>query len=475
MRGFNLLTVAGDFDLSQVIDALDDSIAVIDSSGKIVAVNAAWYRLAKAVGAGRDGGFVGQNYFDVCHQANDGVAEVARAMRRAMDDGVDGLVEYSRPTPDGAEQWFEAKLTLMAGRTGRHVFMRHRDVTQRRVAVENASEAHLRSQLLTALVETSGDAIMSYDLDGRINTWNAGAERLYGYTPEQAIGQSMEVLYPADHAKRIQQYRDEIIAGTLSSFEVTRLTSSGRPRLVWVTAAPIRDASGHIIAVSNIHRDITDLRRHEESRQIVAQEVIHRAKNMLTVISAIHRRTAAMASSMDEFNEKFGERITSLSRSTDFLTSENWQTVPLDALIRSQLALFTADESQVSFGGPDVDLNPQAVKAIGMALHELGTNATKYGALGDHGGKAAIRWNLSPGSDDEQQTLILEWRETGQSFTCAPEHKGFGNTVLTRLAVSLLDATVEYHFGADGILWRISIPPTHFQTRNKEILAAAKT
>lgn len=469
-----MLNTAENLDLSTVIDGLDDEIAVVDAAGVIVAVNAAWCRFAEDAGESAANGFVGRNYFDICRTSEEGAAEVARALRRAIDHGEGGLVEYPCPAPGGLYRWFELAITPLSQSDARFVLLRHRDVTPRRTATEDASKAHLQSELLSALVATSSDAIMSYDLDGRINTWNAGAERLYGYSAEQAIGRPMEMLYPAGFTKSIHQYRDEIIAGTLNSFEVTRVAKSGRPRLVWVTAAPVRDRDGKVIAVSNIHRDITELRRHEESRQIVAQEIIHRAKNMLTVISAIHRRTAAAATSMEEFNEKFGERITSLSRSTDFLTSEDWQTVPLDALIRSQLALFTPDDSRVRVDGPAVELHPQAVKIIGMALHELGTNATKYGALGDHGGEVAIGWRMSPGGQDEPENLTIEWRETGRSFSGDPERKGFGHTVLTRLAVSLLDARVDYRFNADGIVWRIEIPPSHFREREEKLSAAAK-
>lgn len=469
-----MLSAATGLDLASVIDALDDEIAVIDAAGAIVAVNAAWGRFAEEAGAGGAGGFVGWNYFDVCGGSKDETAEIVTALRRALDEGVAGIVEYACPPPGGPERWFEVAITPLTNRDGQYAVLRHRDVTRGKAAVAKASEAHLRSELLTALVDTSSDAIMSYGLDGRITSWNNGAERLYGYTQEQIIGRSMEVLYPADSGQSILRYRDQIIAGNLSSFEVTRLTRSGRPRLVWVTAAAIRDSSGEVIAVSNIHRDITELRRHEESRQMVAQEIIHRAKNMLTVISAIHRRTAAAATSMEEFNQKFGERIASLARSTDFLTSEEWQTVPFDALIRSQLALFTTHDDQVSFGGPDVELRPQGVKTIGMALHELGTNATKYGALSDHGGKVTIRWDIAPGGSGEQDILVFEWRETGQSFTGPPDHRGFGNTVLTRLAVSLLDASIDYRFDADGILWRVEIPAAHFRMRDEKSLVHAK-
>lgn len=455
-----------DFDPSLIVDAVEDEIAVIDADGKIVAVNAAWCAFADRGGAGDTNGFLGVNYLDVCRAPGAGADHVAAALQQAIESGRGSTLEYPCPI-DGEERWFELQVDRLPSPKQRLVMLRHRDITPRRAMATLASAAKIDSELLGALVQTSSDAIISYDLDGRVRTWNAAAEALYGYTPEQIIGQSMECLYPDGFTKRIGDYRDEIIAGKLTSFEATRMTSTGKPRLVWITAAPIRNSEGRVIAVSNIHRDITEIRKHQDSRQIVAQEVIHRAKNMLTVISAIHRRTAASARSMEEFNEKFGERIASLSRSADFLTSEDWATVSLDALIRSQLALFAHDDTRLTVGGPAVELRPQAVKTIGMALHELGTNATKYGALGDNGGDVAIRWRLTPAEDGGEPALFIEWVETGPSFDAPPRHRGFGNTVLTRLAVSLLDAEVTYNFTTAGVLWSISIPAPHFTVTEK--------
>lgn len=467
-----VLKMNRDFDLSLILDALDDEIAVVDTDGTIIAVNAAWCRFAEAGGAPSQSAFVGWNYFDACRAQDEDAGRVGAALSAALSDGKRGRLEYSCPDGDGRDRWFELTIDPVDYDGRRHAIARHTDISTRKVAAARATDAHVTSELLSALVATSNDAIVSYDLDGRIMSWNKAAERLYGYSAAEITGRSMETLYPAGSTNGIGEYRDAIIAGTLTSFEATRVTKSGRQRLMWITAAPIRNAASQIIAVSNIHRDITELRRHEESRQIVAQEVIHRAKNMLTVISAIHRRTAATAKSMEEFNEKFGERIASLSRSTDFLTSENWSTVPLEALIRSQLALFAREDADLSIAGPDVELRPQAVKTIGMALHELGTNATKYGALSDSGGSVAIGWRIMPG--DEEPLLRIEWIESGQSFGGAPAHPGFGSTVLTRLAVQLLDAGVDYHFGADGIRWTIDIPAAHFSFATAEIDSGAK-
>ena len=466
-----MLIAKTNLDLSLILDAVDEEIAIVDPQGEIVAVNAAWCSFAERNGAAAEDGYLGWNYLDVCAASGPEAAEIGHALRAALEQGKPSQIEYPCHTAN-EQRWFDLTITPLRPDGRAHALLRHRDITATKSLTDVAEQARLQSELLIALVATSGDAIMSYDMNGDITSWNPAAERLYGYRAHEIIGKSMEVLYPEGFTKGILEYRDEIIAGKLSSFEATRVTKHGRHRLVWITAAPVRDPRGRIIAVSNIHRDITELRRHEESRQIVAQEVIHRAKNMLTIISAIHRRTAAMATSMEEFNAKFAERIASLSRSADFLTSETWSTVPLASLVHSQLALFTRDDAPLSVSGPEVELKPQAVKTIGMALHELGTNATKYGALGDGGGAVEIRWQILNGTPDDGPTLRFEWIETGQSFEDAPRHRGFGNTVLTRLAVQLLDARVDYRFDAAGLRWRIEIPAAHFLVRENSATSA---
>lgn len=446
-------------DFRQVFDSLEDQIAIVDSQGVIVAANAAWRQFSSDNG-GEPDGYVGRNYFDVCPAESEDAIAVAHGLRRVIREGVEFRHEYPCHSPT-ERRWFELLARRLDDPKGPLAVVAHRNVTRRALDGMQARAARVNAGLFSALVASSNDAILSYDLDGNIMTWNPAAERLYGYRAEEVIGRSLEIIYPAGWPKRIGEYRDEIVSGALKSFEVVRRTKSGRERQIWVSAAPVFDAAGQLVAVSNIHRDITEWRRHEQSRRMVAEEIVHRSKNMLTVIAALHRRTAAASTSLEDFNLRFGERIKSLATSTDFLTAGNWTTVPLAALVRSQTALFDiAGIDRIEIAGPEIDIRPQAVKVIGMALHELGTNALKHGALATDEGRVRIAWALEDGPDGVG--LAFEWQEDGPAFDAAPAGRGFGHTLLTNLSGTLLETSADYRFDRSGVRWRIVLPGKFF-------------
>ena len=447
-------------DFRKAFDLLEDQIAVIDSSGRIVAANESWRRFS-AENGGDPGGYIGANYFEKCPAADDAATKVATGLRSAIEDGDEFRHEYACHSPT-EKRWFELVARRLDAGSDPFVLVSHRNVTRRTLDRMAATAAQANSALLAAIIASSNDAILSYDLDGNISSWNPAAEKLYGYSADEAVGQSLEILYPDGWPKRISEYRDEIVTGALRSFEVVRVTKSGEPRNIWVSAAPVYGLDGNVVAVSNIHRDITEWRRHEESRRTVAEEIVHRSKNMLTVIAAIHRRTAAASTSLEDFNTRFSDRIQSLATSTDFLTAGNWTTAPLAALVRSQTALFNiAEDERIEISGPEIEIRPQAVKVIGMALHELGTNALKHGALATADGRIRIEWQVE--TDRDAPLLGFRWVEDGISFDAPPESRGFGNTLLTTLAGALLEAGVEYRFDSSGILWKIGVPAKFFE------------
>ena len=215
------------------------------------------------------------------------------------------------------------------------------------------------------------------------------------------------------------------------------------------------------MAISNIHRDITEVRKAEKARDLIAHEVIHRAKNMLSIVVAIQRQTARAEETVEGFKRNFEARIQSLSQSTDLLVKSAWTSVDLTDLITSHLEPFVdPNEKRHDLIGPQVNLRPEAVQAIGMALHELATNSAKYGTLKQSGGELKICWSVKPGVDDP--VLELCWHETGVATGSKTERKGFGSTVLTTLTPSMLDAEFEFDIGSDEVLWSIYIPSKHY-------------
>ena len=449
-----------------LLNSLEDEVVVLDSSGYIVASNSAWEKFREENGGDKESCSVGSNYMTVCtpadHRSSAAALMVPDGLKRTLQTGKTFRCEYPCDSP-AEKRWFELTANRYQKNGRMYLIVQHRNITKRHVEQEEIEHAYINSNATAALIATTGDAIISYDLDGNILTWNPSAERLYLYTKSEILGRSLETLYPDDWPKRVIQYRDEIIAGTLQDFEATRIAKDGTEREVWVSCAPIRSLDGEIIAISNIHRDITDVRNAERARDLIANEVIHRAKNMLSVVLAIQRQTSRTSETLEEFNQNFGSRLASLSKSTDLLVHNVWTSVSLFDVVTGHLEPFTCaeDSKRVIITGPQVDLQPDCVQAIGMAIHELATNSAKYGALKQGRGKVEISWHV----ELESRLMHFRWLETGVLIKGKPVRKGFGNTVLTSHARSVLNAETTYEINDDSIEWTIDVPPVHFRAR----------
>jgi len=191
----------------------------------------------------------------------------------------------------------------------------------------------------------------------------------------------------------------------------------------------------------------------EEEVRFLMREVAHRSKNQMTVISAMAKQTARGAEDVDSYVLAFERRIQGLARSTDLLLTHGRAGVLLADLFESHMAPFCPpDSARVSLVGPTVRLNAQAAQILGMASHELCTNAVKYGAFAHDAGSLSVRWRIV------DQRLDLIWRETVPAGRVASERVGFGTTVLQSMVARALDATVERHCHDDGIEWHFVIP-----------------
>ena len=202
--------------------------------------------------------------------------------------------------------------------------------------------------------------------------------------------------------------------------------------------------------------DITEQRRREEQVRLLLNEINHRAKNLLSVVQAVASQTARHEPAT--FVENFTERLQSLAVSQDLLVKSQWQGVNVDELARSQLAHFKdLIDGRVTLLGPRLALTAKAAQSIGMALHELATNAGKYGALSNASGQVTIGWQLDPGAPDGGQ-FALSWIERGGPAAEAPKRRGFGSTIIETLPAVEFDAEVALDYAPEGLSWRMSCP-----------------
>lgn len=218
----------------------------------------------------------------------------------------------------------------------------------------------------------------------------------------------------------------------------------------WFMLFASRSVSEADIIVS--HFDVTQRRLAEENVRYLMREISHRGKNMLSLVQAIARQTASVGD--EGFLAKFSSRIDALAASQDQLVREGWESVDLRDLLRAQLAHFGAIVGhRVSATGPPVKLTAEAAQTIGMALHELATNAAKYGALSNATGEIEIAWAISEGSLGAQ--LELEWTERGGPEVVRGSRQGFGTTLIEQVPRMAFNARVSLDYPATGCQWRL--------------------
>jgi PAS domain S-box-containing protein len=206
-----------------------------------------------------------------------------------------------------------------------------------------------------------------------------------------------------------------------------------------------------LVSFGGAIQDITERKEREEKEHLLMREVNHRAKNMLSVVDAVARQTAAR--NPEDFVERFSERLQALSANQDLLIRNEWHGVEIEDLVRAQLAHFTSlMSSRIAVHGPKVRLTPAAAQAVGLALHELATNAGKYGALSTDTGRLDIYW----ASDGE--TFTMNWTEREGPPVLAPERRGFGTVVLQAMAERGVGGTVDLEYAPSGLTWRLTCP-----------------
>jgi len=239
-------------------------------------------------------------------------------------------------------------------------------------------EEALRNRLVS-IVESSQDAIISKDLSATIVSWNAGAERIFGYTSDEAIGQSILMLIPRERHNEETEILSRIQCGErVQHYETVRVRKDGTLVDLSLTVSPLFDANGKVIGASKIARDITERRRADEHRALLVDELNHRVKNTLATVQSIAMQTLRTTDRSADARILFEARLAALSRAHDVLTSESWSGADLGDIVRRTLAAFQSPDRRVKIEGPAARLSPKQALAIAMAIHELATNAAKY-------------------------------------------------------------------------------------------------
>ncbi len=310
---------------------------------------------------------------------------------------------------------------------------------------------------LAAIVKYSDDAILSKDLNGVITSWNNGAERLFGYTADEAVGQPVTLLIPDGMPDEEPGILQRIRRGqAIDHYQTTRRRKDGSLIDVSLSVSPVLDTEGRVVGASKIARDITHEKLAARQRDVLINELNHRVKNTLATVQSIAHHSLRYATSVEEFTETFNARLLALSKTQDLLTTGDWIHAPLRDLVMSELAPYLNEANAVRLSGDDILMPPRVLMAFGMLIHELTTNAVKYGALSTPGGHVEIFWQVA-GADGAER-LRFCWEESGGPLiTQPPTRKGMGSRLLATLTVGLGGAA-DVQFATTGLRCVIDVP-----------------
>jgi len=332
------------------------------------------------------------------------------------------------------------------------------DITERK-------RAELIAQRLAAIIESSDDAIVSKDLNGIIATWNAGAERLFGYTAEEAIGKPITMLIPLDRHDEEPEILRRIRRGErVDHYDTVRRRKDGSLVEISLTVSPIKDRDGRIVGASKIARDITERRQAQRQQNLLLREMNHRTKNLFALASGLVVLSAHSAQTPDELATSVRGRLTALANAhsltlpdlTDEAATASRATT-LHALLRVVVSPYVdlagGREERLVICGPDVAIGDNAVTGVALLLHELASNAAKFGALSVPEGHIGVDCAM------ENDEFRLTWKERdGPPLDGPAQDEGFGSVLVRNVVERQIRGQISRTWEADGLTVRLTLP-----------------
>jgi PAS domain S-box-containing protein len=388
---------------------------------------------------------------------------VVALKRRVLETGVSQDCEVSYIMPE-RRALFALHIDPIVGPGRKIVGIMCAAIDISRIRSLESEQRRLTEELGTAVqryetaLRGSNVSVFTQDIDLR---YTSLSKPLFGRDSADILGRTdIEILPPESAASISALKRDVLAKGHPKDAEV-RVDGGAGVHWYDLHIEPLRDVTGGIVGLTCAAVDITERKEGEAHLRLLMRELTHRSKNLLAVIQAMARQTARQGGTIANFLERFSARLQALSRSHDLLVQESWHGASLQDLVRSQLGHYLdRDRPQVSIVGPDIHLRPEAAQSLGLALHELATNAAKYGALSRPRGRVAVEWHLSP--PERGGGLEIIWKESKGPKVGEPRRRGFGSMVIEHNLARALDAEVNLDFPLEGLRCRVAVPPSQF-------------
>jgi PAS domain S-box-containing protein len=436
--------------LAAIASAADDAIMGLATDGTILA----WNPAAERMFGYPAGEAIGRSARVLYPE--DAEVEFGDLFRR-VHAGEHVRYESVSVRKDGGRVDVAGVLTPVHGRAGRIVGVAAvlRDIGEHKRMEQKLVEAlaqvlQINNQSKLALL-AGRMGTFEVDLAREAVTWSDEIYAQVGIDRSTPIATDKDIaqfIHPDDRDAALARRGEAHRTGEAYENEFRIVRRDGQVRWVYVRAQPL--PAGNPTHVYGVSMDITERKEREAHIRFLMSEVSHRSKNLLAVVQAIAAQTARSTSSPLEFADDFSARLKSLAGSLDLLVSQDWRGVPAMGLVQSQLGHYG---ERVQMRGADLLLTPVAAQYLGMALHELATNAVKYGGLSVPSGKVRIEWRLAGPSGARR--FKMSWVESDGAPVSPPKATGFGRMVIERMAAEALQGKVQLEFPVDGLRWHL--------------------
>lgn len=309
--------------------------------------------------------------------------------------------------------------------------------------------------LLREILDAQLEMVCRYRSDGTILFVNRAYARSLEREPDELTGKNLWVFITGDDHAHVRKQLDRLTPDRPELTIENRFETAAGPRwILWGNHALEFDEHGKWAVAQSTGIDITERKQLEEQLELLVGELNHRVKNTLMVVQAMAFQTFRGAHATSEPVVAFNQRLRAVSGAHDALSRSNWIGASLSEIVRQGTIICDDGRSRVAAEGPDVVLPANATVSLVMVLHELATNAMKYGALSSEGGRVALRWTV----DEVGRVLTIEWREDGGPPVCAPSRKGFGFRLINEAVPRQLSGNVALTYAPEGLRCRILLP-----------------
>lgn len=453
--------------LREVLDNLFAFVGVLDTQGRMIEANRA---PLEAAGIER-ADVIGRYFWDCAWWKN------SAAMQDRLRDTVERVREgatlrYDATMAVSGDRSITLDLQIAPIRNESGEIIRlvasGADITWRKNAERDLQTALVRTELA---LEAGQTGVWEWDMASGELVWDARMRHLFGVSADTPL--TFGALETLIHREDVLKTREATAAATDPAgdgeydveFRHAERGPDANDQWIAMRGRSIFE-DGRAVRMIGIGRDITERKQREAHVHMLMREIAHRSKNMLAVIQAMARQTATAGGTAKEFETRFTARLEALAGSQDLLVMQDWHGASITDLARSQLVHYSdLIGSRITVSGPELLLKPEAAQNIGLALHELSTNAAKYGALSGPSGQVRLAWELDnqgpDGGSADDAVLRMVWEETGGPPVSPPSREGFGHKVLKRIAAHALEGRVTLDFAPDGLVWRLEIPTSY--------------